>query len=435
MARKIETGYEPRPLQDVIHAALRRFNVLVCHRRFGKTVLTLNEMLDRGLRNPRKNPQYAYFAPYYAQAKRVAWDYLKEYTKNIPGVVVNEAELRVDIPRPSLGDRIRIILMGAENTNAARGMYFDGVILDEYADMDPQIWTTVVRAALSDRLGWAIFIGTPKGQNHFHDVLAAAKKAVEAGDKDWYWAVYKASETKIIPESELLAARATMSPEEYEQEYECSFSAALLGAYYGKEMADAEKEGRIREVPYDPAAPVDTFWDLGIDDTTVIWFMQQVGREYHAIDHIEESGRNLPWYAKELQKKRYIYRENWLPHDGKARELQTGKSRQEALRELGVKTRVLERHAPEDGINQVRLFLPKVWFDAKKCERGINALKNYERKWDPKNKIFQGKPFHNWASHSADAFRIAAMATRDNSVRSNVLSLPRQADLYYDVLG
>jgi len=439
--KKVGTGYVPRKLQEKIHTLLKRFNVLVCHRRFGKTVLAINEVVDKSLRCPRKNPQYAYFAPYYGQAKRVAWDYLKEYTKNIPGVTANEAELRVDIPRPGVngGDRIRIVLLGADNPGSIRGMYFDGVILDEFAEMDPLVWSQVIRPALSDRMGWAIFIGTPKGQNHFWDILKVAKSK-SGVDQDWYWGVFKASETGIVPAKELDDARAIMSPEEFEQEFECSFTAALIGAYYGKEMEAAQKAGRICEVPHDPAVPVDTYWDLGIGDSLVIWFIQQVGREFHAIDYLEDSGQALPHYVAELQKRAqrrggYVYRDHILPHDAEARELQTGKNRIQSLRDLGVTAKVLPRHSVEDGINAARLLIPKVWFDAEKCARGIDALKNYERKWDAKNKIFSTKPLHNWASHGADGFRLVAMGNIDNSVRTRRDHLPDHTDSSYDILG
>jgi hypothetical protein len=414
---------------------MRRFNILVLHRRFGKTVLAINEIVDRGLTNLLKNPQYAYFAPYHGQAKRVAWEYMKEYTKNFPGIVVNEAELRVDIPRPNTNgtDKIRFLLLGADNPTAIRGMYFDGVVLDEFAEMDPQIWTAVLRPTLSDRNGWALFIGTPRGQNHFFDVLKLAQKDTSG---NWYHRVFKASETGIIEPTELLEAKSMMSPEEYEQEFECSFTAALVGAYYGKEMEAAEKEGRVSNVPYDPTIPVDTAWDLGIGDTTCIWFFQQVGREHRAIDYIEDSGRGMDYYAKILKDRKYVYREHYLPHDASARELGTGKSREETLRSLGVSpTRIVPRQSIEDGINASRMVIPKMWFDANKCERGISCLKSYERQWDGKNKIYSSKPLHNWASHGADAFRSYAMGMRDNAVRTNVKSLPRISESDYDILG
>ena len=429
--KKISTGYNPRPLQKIIHKRMKRFNVLVLHRRFGKTVLSINETIDRALRCSLKSPQYAYIAPTYGQAKRIAWEYLKEYTKDIPGAKPNEAELRVDIPRPHLKDKIRFMLLGSENPDTIRGIYLDGVVLDEFAVCDPTIWGQVVRPALADRSGWAIFLGTPKGQNHFFDLYNKAKK-----NNEWYVCTYRASETKVLSKYELKAAKDEMSEEEYLQEFECSFTAANTGAYYQKQMLLAESEGRITNVPYETACFVDTYWDLGIGDTTAIWFLQSVGHEYHLIDYIEMSGKGLDWFVSEINKKPYTYREHILPHDASARELGTGKSRQETLRTLGLtRLYILPRWKVDDGINAVRTILSKCWFDKEKCERGITALMAYERKWDARNQIFMEKPKHNWASHGADAFRYLAMGVRPESqrVQSEVLEKYREAVSEYDI--
>jgi hypothetical protein len=385
-------------------------------------------MIDRAFRNKKKSPQYAYIAPTYGQAKRVAWEYLKDFTRNIPGASANEADLRIDIQRPETEDKIRLMLLGAENPGGIRGIYLDGVVLDEFAEMDPTAWTQVIRPALSDRLGWAIFIGTPKGQNHFWDIYTKAKQR-----PDWYVRIYRASETKVIPDSELEAAKREMTEEEYEQEFECSFTATLVGSYYGKLLEKADKEGRITRVPYDPIAPVDTYWDLGIGDTTAIWFVQVIGSEYRLIDYFEEPGQGLDFFVKALYKKPYIYREHTLPHDAKARELGTGKSREETLRALGLrKLYILPRWSVDDGIHAVRMTLPKCWFDEVKCKKGLEALRHYQRRWDGKNKTFLQKPKHDWASHGSDAFRYMAMGMKPESSRPENKDLPRHCLEEYD---
>ena len=386
MIKIVSTHYNPRPFQLKIHKNLKRFNVLVAHRRFGKTHLAINEIIDQALRCPLKHPVYAYIAPTYGQAKRVAWDLLKIYLQDIPGVIFNEADLRAEIERPDKRDKIKIMLLGAENPNAIRGIYLDGVVLDEYASMNPEIWSMVVRPALSDRYGWCIFVGTPMGSNHFYDIYTMAK-----AEPSWYVEVFKASETGVVPLSELEAARQVMSEAEYAQEFECSFSASLVGAYYGKEMQKCADEKRITAISYDPILPVYTFWDLGISDTTCIWFAQVLqGREIRWIDYHEESGQGLDHYARVLQNKGYLYEEHMLPHDGAVRELGTGKSRQETLRGLvkGVRVTIGKKMAVADGINAARLMLAKSWFDGAKCDKGIESLKNYERVWDSKNKIY-----------------------------------------------
>lgn len=421
----VSTGYTPRPLQALIHKSLKRFNVLLCHRRFGKTILGLNEMLDQALRNKNKRPQYAYIAPTFGQAKKVAWENLRQFAGGIPGVQFHETELRCTIPRPATGDEIVIYLFGAENYDAIRGMYLDGVILDEYADMHPDVWGKVVRPLLVDRNGWAIFIGTPKGSNHFYDMYVKARD-----NADWYAGIFKASETGVISDEELEAARSEMSESEYEQEFECSFAAALTGAYYGKEMEKLERTGKIMSVPYDPILPVTTAWDLGIDDSMVIWFVQQYGREIRVIDYIENSGTGLDWYVGELKARGYNYHEHLLPHDVQVRELTSGRSRLESLKKMGLRNiRTVAKIPVVDGINAVRLVLPKCVFDKDACLRGVDALKNYERKWDSKNKIFQQTPNHNWASHGADAFRTLAVGLREEAPNErDARRLPRQTE-------
>lgn len=440
--RVIRSGYLPRPLQDQLHGSLKRFSVLVLHRRFGKSVFAINHILALSMRCDKLNPQYAYVGVTYQAVKRIIWDLAKNFAKDIPGVEFNEAELRIDIPRPWKGDRVRVILLSAENPNAIRGIYLDGCVLDEYAFMSPEVFTKVIRPALSDREGWAIFISTPAGMNHFYDLYEMAGKP--ENQKTWFRALYKASDTRIIPDAELAEAKRTMSEEDYNQEYECSFTSSLIGSYYGKYMSRAHEEGRITRAPYSPLYGVSTFWDLGIGDTTAIIFVQRVGREYHVIDHLEQSGQGLEYYAEQLLKKKYLYVNHVLPHDAMARELGTGLTRLEQLDQyarkqgLGGRLKVLEKHKVDDGINAVRLILSQTFFDEVKCERLLSALKAYQKKWDEKNQIFSDKPLHNWASHSADAMRTFAMGKHymeesGSFVSKNGLNnLPSQSNNVYD---
>lgn len=429
--QKISTGYRPRIHQQWIHQRLKRFNVICAHRRFGKTFFTINEIVDRGLRNIRKMPRYYYVAPTYGAAKRIAWDTLKEATKNFPGVTTNESELRVDIPRGD--DSLRIQLLGAENPGNLKGIYADGVIFDEFAETDPTVWTEVFRPALSDRLGWAIFIGTPKGANHFHELYRMARKDMSG---EWFAALFDAEDTKIIPEKELESAKHFMGQEMYEQEYRCSFTAALVGAYYKHEMQKMRNDGRITKVPHDNHTTVITGWDLGMDDSTAIWFMQQTGRELHAIDYMEVTGRGLPWIVAELQKKPYNYARHFLPHDAAARELGTGVTRVETLHKLGLKnTEVVKRQKVEDGIHAVRGILDRVWMDQDACGFGIEALKSYERVFDSKEGVYSLKPRHNWASHGADAMRTFAVGFRGDTKNPDGIDFPTKSESEYDVLG
>lgn len=401
MEKRIVIPYEPRAPFLPFHNRTQRWAAVVAHRRAGKTVACVNELIKAALQNERREPppRYGYLAPTYGQAKDVAWSYLKHYVAPIPGVEVRESELAVVLPTGAI-----IRLYGADNYDRMRGLYFDGVVIDEPADIDPRAWPEVVRPALADYSGWAIFIGTPKGRNHFHKLVADGEK------EGWFVAKLPASETGLLGDEELADARRMMTPEQYEQEFECSFEAAIVGAYYGRHMADAEREKRIAGVPYEPACRVWTAWDLGIRDATAIWFAQMVGREVHLIDYYEATGADLGHYVREIVGRPYVYDGHILPHDAQAKELGTGKSRLEVLRSLGLKNiRIAPDHRVEDGINGARMMLPRCWFDRNRCQRGIDALKLYRAEYDDKLQTLRPRPVHDWASHGADAFRYLAM--------------------------
>ena len=377
--------------------------MIVAHRRAGKTVACVNELLRAALSTDKGDGRYAYIAPLLSQSKDVAWLYLQRFAGVVPGATFNETELRVDLPN---GSRIR--LYGADNPDRLRGIYLDGVILDEYADMRPSLWGEVIRPLLADRRGWAVFIGTPKGHNAFYDTYRQARD-----DNDWLAMELRASVTGLIDSEELDAARRQMSEDSYQQEFECSFEAAIAGAYFGKEMRRAEEDGRICPVPYDPSAEVYTAWDLGIGDSTAIWFSQMVGREVRIIDYYENSGVGVEHYIRMLKDRDYNYAEHLLPHDADKSELGTGKSIREVMGEMGVRrTRVVPKLTVEEGIQQVRLLIPRVVFDAKRCASGIESLKQYRREWDDKLRTFKSRPLHDLHSHAADAFRYLAVGLR-----------------------
>lgn len=379
----------------------------------------------------RKNPTYAYIAPTYGAAKRIAWDYLKDATKEIPGAIPNESELKVEIQTAT--GKIKVMLLGAENPGSLRGIYLDGVVLDEFSEMSPEIWNTVIRPALTDRMGWAIFIFTPKGSNHAHELYMGARKDVSS---EWFVALFKSSETNIIPRKELESAKQFMSDEEYSQEFECDFSAALVGAYYKNEMKDMELQKRITLVPYDKHAVVHTAWDLGIDDSTAIWFIQQVGRELHAVEYYEIASRGLDFIVKELISKPYVYGRHFLPHDAAARELSTGKTRIEALKTLGLKhCEIVKKLGIEDGIHAVRGVLNKMWIDRERCAWGVDVLKSYERVFDHKEQVFKARPRHNWASHGADAMRTFAVGFNVDNDSREKKEYPDRAESHYDIMG
>lgn len=400
----LKATYRSREQFVPLHKRTERWGIVVAHRRAGKTVACVNELVRRASGCSKANPRFAYIAPQLNQAKDIAWAYLKQDTAFIPGVKINESELWVELPG---GKRIRIY--GADNPDRLRGIYLDGAVLDEFGDMDPTVWTQVIRPALSDRKGWAIFIGTPKGKNTFHKLWVGAED-----DPDWFRVSLKASETGLLDEKELTDARKMMSEDEYAQEYECSFEAAVRGAYYGKEFNEAEAAGRITNVPYDPRLPVHTAWDLGMADSTVVWFVQTLGAETRWIDCLKGEGVALDWYVKQLKEKPYSYGRHYMPHDTEVRELGTGKSRKEVLEALGLRDIDVGKALPvADGIQALRMLLATSWFDRERCKEGIEALRMYRREWDDKRQEFKPHPLHDWTSHYADAGRQFAVAHRN----------------------
>jgi phage terminase large subunit len=399
MTDEPDLGYRPRPPQLEIHHAVNRnrFTVVVAHRRMGKTVSAILHLINAALNNEQKDPRYAYIAPTYAQAKRVAFDYLVEYTRPL-GAKVNIAELRVDF----LGRRIS--LYGSENGDSLRGQYFDGVCLDEIGDQNPKIWNEIIRPALADRKGFCLMIGTPKGKNHFSDFKDRAQKA-----DGWKFLEFKASDTGILDAKELADAKAEMGEDKFRQEFECSFDAPVEGAYYGALLNEADEQNRVTKIPRDPLAKIVCAWDLGISDSTCIWVAQVVGKEIQLIDSTENHGVGLDYYVTWIRDRGYDQGQHILPHDVRVRELGTGKSRQEVLMEAGLDVTIAPSLSVADGIQAVRRLLPRCWFDAEGTKEGLSALRNYRRVFDEKRNVFFDTPLHDWASHYADAFRYMAI--------------------------
>ena len=404
---RIILPYRPRPLQRAVHDGRKRFTVLLTHRRFGKTVCALNDLLRSAVRegNLVRAWRGAYMAPYLKQAKDVAWDYLKFYAGALPGVRFHETELRCDLPN---GARIR--LYGADNAAALRGQYLDDVVLDEAADISRSLWQLNIRPMLADRRGRFMFTGTPQGMNNLlYDVYQQALEESRSNPDECALFVYKAGETGYVPLEELDKARQDMGADEYQQEFECSFAAAVKGAYWSRDIDALEGMGRIGHVPHEPDLPVHTAWDLGMDDATSIWFFQvEPGGDWRILNYYENSGEGLAHYADVLKSKGYVYGRHIGPHDIQVRELGTGKSRLETARALGIRFTVARNLPVIDGINAVRRHLPFCWFDAKKCAEGIKALRQYRKTFNEKMDVY-GRPQHDWTSHAADAFRYAVV--------------------------
>ena len=421
----IEIPYTPRPLQAKLHAELseKRWAVVVMHRRAGKTVMAINHLLRDAILCDRPNPRFFYIAPTYRQAKQISFDYIKQFAGKIPMVRFHETELRCDLPNGA-----RIQLLGSENPASLRGIYADGVVLDEMADMPESLFPEVIRPALSDRKGYAIFIGTPRGHNAFYDLFTAAEQ-----QDDWHTAIYKASDTNILDEEELEAARSMMSVDQFEQEFQCSWVANVPGAVFGKELQAAQETGRISSVPYDPSVKVDTWWDLGVGDSTVVWFTQSVGRAVHVIDFYENRGEGLPHYARMLQDKDYLYGTHNAPHDIEVREMGSGKSRREVAWDLGINFRVVPKLPVEDGLHAAQMLIPRCWFDQERCKPGLESLRHYHRAYNERLRSFRNTPVHDWSSHAADAFRYLSVGIKEGQAWQRA---PQKiADSTYNPLG
>jgi hypothetical protein len=399
MAEVIEIAYKPREQQLAIHELMdsKRFGVVVAHRRMGKTVSAINHLIKDALLNQKEAPRYAYIAPTYGQAKRVAWDYLVKYAEPLGGTS-NISELRVDF----WGRRIQ--LFGSDNPETLRGQYFDGVILDEIGDQNPKIWTDIVRPALADRKGWCLFIGTPKGHNHFKELRDRAKT-----EDGWGLLEFKASETGVVDDTELRAAKNEMGEDKYRQEFECSFDAAVEGSYFGAILNELEEKKHMQEIPREELSRTFTAWDLGMGDSTSIWVAQLVGTEVRLLDYYENHGVGLDHYVKWIKDNDYSKAEHILPHDVRVRELGTGKSRMEMLEESGLEVKIAPRMGLDDGIQAVRRLLPRCWFNVPQVQNGLNCLRNYRRDYDEKRKIFYERPLHDWSSHGSDSFRYLAL--------------------------
>ena len=395
-APRIVIPYTPRVHFRQLHNSEKRWKFVVAHRRAGKTVALCNHTIRKALENKRvfPPPRYGYIGPSFAQAKDLVWGYYKYYTGVLPSVRVVEGDLQVVLPNGAMIN----LYGGAAAYERMRGLYFDGIVADEYPLLNPSMLGSVVRPCLADYAGWGIISGTSNGDDHFHEL----KKRAEKEDS---WDIFSIPiiDTDALAEDEVAEMRKDMTADEFAREMMCSFDAPVEGSYYGEVLNDISVNGQITGVPYDPNSLVMTWWDLGIDDEMVIWFVQKCGRELHVIDYLANTGKGLEWYVGQIKGKPYSYGVHVLPHDVRARELGTGVSRKEVLDSMLPNVFVCPNHTVEDGISAARATIRQCWFDKVRTEPGYTALRNY-------HKGSTGKPIHNWASHASDAFRVGSVS-------------------------
>lgn len=406
-----ELDYQPREPFVAFHQRTKRWSCIVAHRRAGKTVACVNELVVRALYSTKKNPQYGYVAPFRQQAKNIAWVYLKEAVRGI-AVEIRESDLSVRLP-----NNAKISLYGSDNPDALRGLYFDGLVVDEFGDCRPSLWAEVLLPTLADRKGWCVFIGTPKGRNQFYEFYELSKRS-----PDWFSLTLDADTSGLIDPEELAQLKDQMSEAQYEQEMLCSFTAALLGTYYATLINKIELDGQVNDnIQYDPQFPVTVTADIGFGDSTVLWFFQERPDGIAIIDCEEGHGKALPYYFDLLDAKPYTYNTIWLPHDARAKSLQTGKSTIEQFidryRNTDIKLDIAPQLSVQHGIDAVRMLLPYCYFNRERCDTGIEALRTYRRKYDETRQVYSDTPLHSWESDYADSFRYLALVANKKRLK------------------
>jgi len=430
---RIPNSWVPRsyqlPLWSALEGGCKRASV-VWHRRGGKDSLSLNWT---AVAAHERVGVYWHMLPTQKQARKVVWDGIDKNGRRIIDQVFpesiragsNATEMKIELKCGSIWQ-----LCGSDNYNALVGGNPVGVVFSEWSLADPVAWD-FIRPILAENGGWAMFIFTPRGRNHgwtLHNLATA--------DPKWFAQILSVEDTGAIPlEAVEDERKAGMSEEMINQEFYCSFEAPMFGAYYAQQMALVDKEKRICRIPVEQTVPVDTYWDLGMRDSTAIWFFQQVGNEVRAIDYYEASGEGLAHYVQVLQSKGYVYGDHWAPHDIRVRELGSGKSRLEMAQALGLKFRVVPDIGLMDGINAARAVLPKVWFDQDRCSRGVEILRQYRKEWDDEHKIYRDKPLHDWTSHGADAFRMFAVGHQDRALKEQFYGQGNRANSEYQMFS
>jgi len=405
--------YKPRKWAESLHNSVKRWIVLVLHRRAGKTTAVLNHLQRDCIRTPES--QFAYIGPTYKQSKRVAWDIAKKISRDIPGIEYNESELTIKYPNGS-----KLILVGSDNPDSLRGLALWGVGFDEYSQQPSNIFSEIISKALADHLGYAIFFGTPKGKNEFHRIYKSA-----LSNPDWT-VVFKTIDDSLrdeegetiqnlriaLEDDRRLVAQGLMTQEEFDQEWYCSFEAAIKGAYYAQQIAEARKQGRIKSVPYDPALKAHIVFDLGVGQNLSAGIYQRIGNETHKIDYWEGSNKDgMPQAIKALQNKPYVYGKVFVPHDAEGTEISTGKTRLATAKALwpNVEWVVVPKLSIDDRIAKARLMWSHFWVNEPNCQLWLDYIAQYHQEWDDDKGMFKEKPLHDFTSHAADEFSYAAV--------------------------
>lgn len=427
--------YVPRPYQRGFWEYMQKTpfgaRAILCHhRRAGKDHTAINwtavaSQLRIGL--------YIHIFPYGNQGRRIIWNGIDGQGRPFLDAFPEElVERRSDLEmRLNLANKSVYQVIGADDPDKLVGINCVGAIFSEYALMDPQA-LDLVMPILNENNGWAIFPSTPRGENHFYKLINNAKKS-----KKWYVSLETVDTTGAVAPERIQEERERGVDEALiKQEYYCSFSAPLQGSFYEKQMNLIASLGQITKLPFDPALEVHTAWDLGVNDSTIIFFFQlPKGGAVHIFDYYEMSGEGFVHYAKYLddkaKKANFQYGTHYGPHDLMQRDIGTAKTRLDTASELGLRFTVVPKADVEDGIEAARQLLPRCWFDEKNCDRAVQALKSYRKEWDERLRVYRSRPLHDWSSHAADAFRYLALGIK-RTAPGRSMERPATANAEYD---
>jgi len=411
--------FTPRDYQiPLISCIDRGYKRAVCifHRRAGKDKTLINLITKEAL---KRVGVYYYLFPTYKQGRKIIWQGIDKagmkFTDHIPEEIrkrTNDQEMMIELKNGSI-----IQIIGTDDIDRIVGTNPVGCVFSEYSLQNPKAWD-LLRPILAENEGWAVFNYTPRGKNHGYELYEMAKN-----NPKWFAQILTVDDTKAISQEAIEEERlAGMDEDLIQQEFYCSFEAAIQGAYYAKQINKANEDGRITNVPYVENIPVYTVWDLGVGDSTAIWFVQLVNQEIRIIDYYEAQGEGLPYYAKVLDEKGYKYGGHYAPHDIQVREMGSGLSRLETARSLGINFQVVKNISIDDGINAARTIFNRCWFDKEKTKQGVNCLVNYHKEYDEKRKEYKNIPYHDWSSHGADAFRYLAIQFGNKGNTTNIFN-------------
>ena len=392
--------------------------VLVWHRRAGKDKTVFNFVISQMM---RRVGNYYYMFPTYAQGKKAIWEgkdqtgmtILSHGPRELLSGDPNNTEMKFTLKNGSLFQMI-----GTENIDNVRGSGPCGLVYSEYSMQDPKAFE-VMEPALLETGGWAVFVYTPMGKNHGYKLYELARNNPE----DWFCERLTVEDTQnrggtmtveMVEKAKIRHIAMGKSENFIRQEYYCDFNAAVENAVFGEQILYLQNNKRFTKVPWEPKAEVETYWDIGWDDSTAIWFVQQVGREIRLIDYYEARLAGPDHYLKVLKEKPYRYNRHVMPHDADYGRMETGgKSLRAILQEMGLFVDIAKKLSKEEQISNARLLLPRCWFDEDKCQKGIDALSSWHFDFDEEKKILGRTPKHDWSSHAADGFCLIGAELRD----------------------